>query len=180
MSEFTFIALINKRPILRTDFVPCPVPFFTICDCSEFEPNAMASGLAQLCTPFLQRVQNCIDFMEPLGRTITGRAYKIMTELPDDKDAPEVQLCLDFLTIKDSGWSLWGFITSFLGIGDNHDYLLMNYLDHKGYTAHGAGIRASWLADKGRVPDPGNIERITHWLQTVQEPERPWLQGVQC
>lgn len=125
-------------------------------------------------TEFLGKIRDCID-LDKYG-------YHIIRPLPDDKNAMEVQYCLDFLIMANNGEfdnylnrtmpkyiTLWSMIYGFIGIRKNSgfDYLLMNYLDHMEYIEYGSGIRCAWL-DKipdGHEVDEGHMKKLLDWAR---------------
>jgi len=152
---------------------------FCICHCSDFDPKELEKKAP---IPFLEKLKNSVDFTSIYGSNMLGNYYVKTGELPDDTDDEDVQACLDFLLMQkgqrgdDSelckkyssiqNHSIWRFIEGYLGINmdSTYDYLLMNYLEEKGYMDHGSGIRAGW-AGSGikREINKEREEKILAW-----------------
>ncbi len=146
---------------------------FGICHCSTFEPDDLATTQAP--TEFLGKLYAAIDFSEVYSTSTLSTNYAFRNACPSDADASDIQLCLSFLVMcKDRGStvyhkSLWNFILSFLQIDmdSSWDYLLMNYLEYRGYCDHGSGIRCAWAStslDNYVVPDK-HQHIITQWAE---------------
>jgi len=156
---------------------------FEICGCSSFNIKDMEK---QAPSAFLGKLKDCLEFHNDYA--------KVIKDLPDDSDAKDVQLCLDFLSLahsepdenlsfypkKDqSGFhkskyiTIWSFIYGYLGIekDGSYDYLLMNYLNNMDYMEHGSGIRCGWATEEIRNRQVNKINRlkILDWAKVCDD-----------
>lgn len=136
---------------------------FSICPCSGdsiWDLLKKRPPKSEAPTPFLGELLNNIDLNGQQYETIAS-IYVPMKDpsilkmtLPEEP--PEVLKCLRFLKDREDNqnMSIWQFIQFELNIEGNsgYDYLLMNYLETKGYIEHGAGIRGAWLAQNLEIP----------------------------
>ena len=87
-----------------------------------------------------------------------------------------IERCVLFLSRKKEfaarrlNVSLWDFTRACLGMSDTWAYVLMQYLEHRGLTDHGSGIRCSWLLRD--APDVDCLGREPEWEQMLERLNR--------
>lgn len=131
---------------------------FSVCGCSEINNKKLFDTVPPS------------EFMEELMEAY--RDSDIIKYISDDTDVREVQYCRDFLSMQSSlndnqrnKICLQEFIHDFLFIEHNgYDYLLMNYLQCKGYCDHGCSIRCAWTNEPEHVPNKIRKSEILKWV----------------